>query len=280
MMLSNKMSQIIFSKFLLMGIFLIMTSVSFAQENANSLDEMYVPTENSVFNKEGGVGDREEVSGKEYKHLISFNPLLLTRGVAAVHYQYFLKESIAFYAGIGNSFGLDYIMAVGSIADMSEFFDTEDVDVGLADLLVEGEFVSGANLFFNAGTNFYYDSFWGSDYSFFGLDYRHSNVNLEYQTNINTSTGGSSVKNFDISTRSNSVNFLFGFENSSDGAVAMFHRFYWGFGIRQTSFEEIAYTSQTDFFGNTTTPEYNLTGDRAKQYSLSLHLGYAFGIGW
>lgn len=268
-------------KSIFLVVFMAIGLTASAQENSNTLDEIYVPSENSIFNQEDSKGNGSESGGNDYKHLISFNPLLLTRGIAAVQYQFFVKETIGFHAGFGNSFGKDYIMAIGTFSDASEFFDSEDTDVSLLSLMVDGKFVPGPNLFFNSGITFYYDSFWGYSTSFFSLEYRYSNVNLEYELrDYNSTTGSTDVKNFDIDTRSNLATFLFGIENNSGGDVAMFHKFYWGFGLRKTSFDEIDYSSEVSIFGTSSEQEYKLTGDRASQYSFSLHLGYTFGIGW
>lgn len=259
---------------------LVFTSV-FAQDTKNSLDELYVPAENSIFNTKGdeSVGDKSNF--QDHKNIIIFNPLLLTRSIAALQYQRNITDQFSLVGGIGSAFGKDLIMLIG-IEGEGFILDEDYSDHSVDNIISSGELSSRMNLYLNFQTKLYYESFWGFEMAYVALDYRFVNQNYDYSVNeIFSSNTTSSVfsKELDVNTKNHNFNIIFGAESHSSGAIGVYHSLYWGFGIRTLIYDDIRTVFSTNSFGSNN--ETNVvTGNTNQAIAATLLLGYTIGFGF
>ncbi|MFT6746883.1 MAG: hypothetical protein ACJAZ2_001228 [Glaciecola sp.] len=279
--------QKILRKQIAVCLFTLFCSPIFAQNTENSLDELYVPSESSVFDEEGKSGGDGDIS-RDHKNIILFNPLLVLRSVGALHYQRNFGDYFSGYIGLGSAFGKDAVMQIGFLSG-GELFDSDYEEYDISVIYDDGDLKSNLNLFFNAGVQFYYDSFWGFEYGYMGFDYRFINQTLEYVASYSTTsdnpyTGDTEYNNiakkFDVDVRSHNMNFIFGTETSSSGKIGLYHAFYWGFGFRSTMYDEISNGPSEFTLGSTVQEGTQLTGNEHTRLSSTVLIGYKFGIGW
>lgn len=262
-------------------VFSVLFNGVFAQDTKNSLDELYVPAENSIFNTKGdeSVGDKSNF--QDHKNIIVFNPLLLTRSIAALQYQRNITDQFSLVGGIGSAFGKDLIMLIG-IQGEGLVLDEDYSDHSVDNIISSGELSSRMNLYLNFQTKLYYESFWGFEMAYVALDYRFVNQNYDYSVNeISSSNSTSSVysKQLDVNTKNHNFNIIFGAESHSSGKIGVYHSLYWGFGIRNLMYDDIQTVISSNSFGFNNETNV-LTGSKNQAIAASLLLGYTIGFGF
>ncbi len=267
--------------FLFVLVVLASNTAVFAQDSGNSLDKLYVPIENSIFNSKGG---KEEASGSynDHKSIIFFNPLLLVRNIGALHYQRQFTEEFAVVGGIGSAFGKDKIMQLGLTGE-GLILSEESYEHSAYQILESGDLSSSMNLFLSLGTKLYYDSFWGFDMAYVQIDYRYSSQNFDYSVSSSVQNGNGNystlTQNFDVGMSNHNVNILFGAETHSGDKLGIYHSIYYRFGVRSLNYDEIATVSVSGSnSGLSNLP--SLTGEKINTTAGVFLLGYRLGFGF
>ena len=246
----------------------------------NSLDEKFSPDKNSVFNIKNSSGSGNESSQPDCANIIKFNPALLIRKTAAVFYERRFNDAISLQGGLGFCYGIDPLNRIASIAGdmMLQYSGTSAISYGT---MLEVGKNSGLGLFLSAGPRFQYTSwYFESNNSYIEFNYRFNSNKISLVDYAN-----SNVNNFIISgsreviTRSSWFNIIWGTRFTTDGKIKTSHEFYYGMGIRKSTYD--LFTSSPLTSNNYNTKYiYSPTGERGSVFNFSFLLGYAFGIGF
>ncbi len=248
---------------------------------ANSLDDKFTPDKNSIYNAKNSAGDNGSGS-EDCSNIVKFNPTLLIRKTAAVFYERRLGEVVGLQGGLGLCYGVDPVQALlsGEGEMVLNFGDRSAVSYST--LLSQGK-SSGIGLFLSLSSRFHYSSwYFNSNNSYIELNYRFNSnpLNLNAYANSNPSNFTIMGTDRDVSLRSNWYNVIWGTQFATEGKIQTTHEFYYGLGIRRTTFNMFATEQIQSNNSYYNTYRYYQTGERGKVLGFTFVAGYVFGIGF
>jgi hypothetical protein len=267
-----------FIPFLLSTIALLFTIELSAQTEPgrpNQLDERFTPPSTAIIGN-GGGGSSSSFSGStsEIKNNIKYNPILLSRSIAALFYERFITEEFSITGGLGYCYGKDNIVLIGSAIDW-EIFEGTSRDLSLSDIMTYSKFRSGGNYFGSLALRVYWDTYDDNRYGYLELNARKYNNNLEFKNTQRYDI----VDNANVVVTNTTYNIIYGTQFHTNGKIKTVHDFYCGFGIRGTNYDIFKYQTFYNTNGQAE-PRLLKTNEREKIYSPMLLLGYAFGFGF
>jgi len=266
-------------KLSLISLLICASFTGFAQKKQeaqpNDMDEMYVPPKNSIFNPGDGAGS---TSGTDKLNAVKFNPLLLTRSIGAVFYERWLTDGISVQAGLGMTYNKDRIMGIGSSGEFT-LSDNSTSTLTIGQIMDQGV-TDRKKLYASLGFRF----FWGGYYdanNYFELGVRYYANSLLIEDGPDSYNPGLTVGTPEVTVKNTSFNMVFGHQVYTDGKVSTAHDFYFGFGIRSTSYDVFKSERRTiiDSSGYSTEQDvHSKTFIRETILAPSLIMGYAFGF--
>lgn len=243
----------------------------------NELDNQYVPDKNSIFNSDAKGGEEGVSSAIDVKNIIKLNATMLPRGIFALYYQKGITDQISLEGGLGACFNKDRVF--GFVSGISDGFSGNSQVVELNTIMRYGE-LKGTSLFYSLSFRVSWDSYYDNVTPYFSLNTRYytnklllSQIN-DYQTDFERLDGTP-----EVIIRNTSFNIIYGYQYITDGKIRTTHDYYFGLGMRNTSFDEFISTRITPSSGDDYTL-YSKTSDRLKVFAPSFIVGYAFGIGF
>lgn len=240
----------------------------------NDLDRMFVPEKSSIFNSDGKNDEGSSSnSSVDVKHIIKLNITMLPRSIAAFYYERRLNDQISLEGGLGISFDKDRIM--GAVSSISDDFSGNYSSIKLSEMMEYG--VSNGKGFF---ASFSFRVGWDSYYDWNVIPYFE--MNTRYYANkmkIGAMNYGVINGSSNVEIRNICYNLVYGVEFLTEGKIQTAHDFYFGFGLRTTSFDKFTST-ETNTGSGYSQPLHTNTGQRTKAYAPMFIMGYAFGIGF
>lgn len=268
-----------FAHTLLTFIFITAFSVLLhSQENAEDpnvkLDKKYTPNQNSVFSitakRKGGSESSAEIT---IRNLIKFCPTALFRQKALLYYDFDLIDGLALTAGIGKSFGEDYLQKIYLTGG---FGDLTSPKLSLYTLFDNATY-TGSSIFLSGGLKYYFS---GKTFDENFMAFNYSRERMDYTLNATIDnrivTGDDKVVSFKV----NSFSFGYGFTSLSGPRNNFCHEFFMGCGVRFINYSEI------DMMNNVSgpyapNPTYYKTGAELKTRIFpSVNISYLFGFGF
>lgn len=239
----------------------------------NELDKLFIPDKNSLFNSESKTNEENSLPASDIKNVIKFNVAMLPRSIAAFYYQRRLTDQISLQGGLGICFNKDRIFSVVS-GFSGDFSSSTAID--LEDMMANGQF-SRNSLF----TSFSFRLNWVSYFEwnaspYFEINTRYYSNKLKLDKFVDDRHGFSETP--ETIVRNTSFNLIYGLQYITEGKIKTSHDFYWGIGMRNTSFDTFTSSEIT-----TSGPNYILytkDPERSKRLAPSFIMGYAFGIGF
>ena len=261
---------------------LIFSIDNFSQEikpgKPNELDNIYSPDKTAskpIVNAQSSVTLSKS-------NFIKFNFGLLTRSTFALHYERKLNDVVSFSGGLGYNYNIDKIQSASSEGDFL-IVDNYKSTVSLSQILINGVYDSGPNLFASASVKFSYDGLftaWNYDEerrNFIQLEWRNSSVNLDLN-DLNSETEKVSNGN-DLTIKSTCYLLNWGYQFTAGKSLITSHEFSFGFGIRKTTYNVFTSTQAYDPFGQT----YNLnqkTSGTETATTPMVTIAYVLGFGF
>jgi hypothetical protein len=244
----------------------------------NELDEQYKPPKNSLFDEDAEKKGDMEGYGIDFKNTIKFNPFLLGRSIFSIGYERKIFSVLTGSAYLGYNFKRDWIQALST-----EFSDDNDVlfssskvsDVPLTSILRNGIFKSGG-IYGSLGLRLYLDED-HFDGSYIELQTRFNNYKLDF-SNFESYDGYliATGSRSDVSINNSASYLVWGSQFCSTGKINTTHDFYLGIGLRTTSYNIFTYNSSSNY---DIQPDYIISDKKESSNSISIIMGYAFGIG-
>ncbi|MBA3899935.1 MAG: hypothetical protein H0X62_06955 [Bacteroidetes bacterium] len=242
---------------------------------SNQLDQRFTPPPNSVLGKETGGSKSNFIGSGELTNVIKFNPILLSRNIAAVFYERYITEEFSLTGGLGFCYGKDFFTQIGSSMDF-ELIESNSISLfSLSDMMNRGTFVSGGNYFSSIALRLYWETY---------DNYRTAYLELNARNYKNTLslTESNYIPLHDITSveiRNTTYNFIIGTQISTHGNIKTVHDIYGGFGVRGTRYNIFETKS---FYDSNGIPEERLlkTQNHEKRYFPMFLVGYIFGFGF
>lgn len=245
----------------------------------NELDNIYVPTNSSVFNNEtNNASSNKNSSSSDFKNIISFNPTMLLRSIAALEYSRIIGEYVLLQGGLGECFGIDQIANVGnSIGDISNNTNTNSSLVPLANIMSTAAF-SAKSLYSSFSFKFITNDDWDwTSYIELNARFYSNNLYLNKLSDVGSNDVFNGTHNIVLQNRM--FNLIVGKQLITDGGIKLSHDFFTGFGLRVLSYNTYQTTLAYDSSGNT----YNIYSDAAEKQKMflpSILIGYKLGFGF
>jgi hypothetical protein len=237
----------------------------------NDLDKNYIPGKNSIFGADANKSSNDY--SPSISNAVMFNPCLLLRGVAGFFYQHSLSDQVGMQLGLGFSFNKDMIMSYGS--EFGEAFSDPKSAISMYSMVVYGRY-SGPGLFLSGGFRFSWDSYYSLDRKpYFEVNGRFITNQFVLSGTANESDFGGAVSGTPkVSMKHTSFNLIYGVEYNTSGKIKTVHDFYFGVGLRSSSYN--IFEAQQGY--NYTT--FVMTSRRESIIAPYLMAGYAFGLGF
>ena len=247
----------------------------------NELDKLFVPDKNSIFNSSGKTGDDNSNPSIDVKNVISFNPIMLPRGIAAFYYQRRLNDQISLQGGLGSCFNKDRILSfVSGITDDFANNNSNTQSTLLLNRIMQSADFSSTSLFASFSLRLNWTSYYWDYTPYFEINTRYYSNKLKLSQ---LSDGGSAEQiegTPDVTIKNICFNLIYGFQYLTEGKIKTSHDFYFGMGMRSTSYDKFS-SSTVQTPGNYSSYTlYTETSARATSFAPSFIMGYAFGIGF
>ena len=271
-----------YREYLLKGLVLLGLTLpaqySFAQKNGppNELDKNFVPDKNSVFNTKS-PGGREYVRSGEIHNIIEFHPGYLVRNIFALQYERRLNDILGVQGGLGVCYGKDYFQMV--MSPEGDFFGSSTVSsVKLNDILSKGNTLN-PNAFLNFALRVYTSGYYYGNYDgqgYIELGFRTYKNTIAFDASSIAGNGGIMVGGPEVVK--NMIYYInYGYHLESDGKIPTTHNFYFGFGLRRTSYS--GFTSNQTSGSYTTTVNTMNSSIQNVIYPI-VQVGYELGFGF
>lgn len=233
----------------------------------NPLDEKYTPPYNPKNSPQAPAPSSFS------RNIVKFNPFLLTRSIAAVHYETKLYENLFVQGGLGITYNKDYIQSVFGAAFADDRYNSLGVITNNGEKGNKGSYISlELRLYFdNDAPNGGYVSA-----AYRGYNY-HMIINPVNSYNINTNF----LSRADFKIKNNALSFNFGYQLVTEGKVASTHDFFMGMGFRKlvyNAIEEVQLNSNSQY--GYSSSYYRKSATTIEDMGFLILVGYSFGIGF
>jgi hypothetical protein len=263
-------------------IVLLVCQVIYSQEikpgKPNELDKIYSPDKTSskpILNSSSSfVADKS--------NFLKFNFGLLARGTFALHYERKLNDVISILGGLGHNYKKDKIQAASATEDFF-MIDNSTSSVSLNQILANGVYAKGANLFASGSIKFSYDgiySAWNYDderRSFIQLECRYSGVNMNLYDIQMYDTQISNGNNLMIKNTCYLISW--GYQFTAGSKLPTSHEFLVGFGVRKVNYNVFNSEQSYNQYGQSIIIHKKTMGTETLSAPM-LTLGYILGFGF
>jgi len=261
---------------------LIFSIYSFSQEikpgKPNELDNIYSPDKTAskpIVNAQSTVDAFKS-------NFIKFNFGLLARSTFALHYERKFNDIISIVGGLGYNYNKDKIQLASAEGDLF-IVDNSKSSVNLSQIIINGTYDSGPNLFASAAVKFSYDglfSSWNYDEerrNFIQLEWRNSSFNMDLN---DLKLDNEQVSNGNDLTIKNTCYLLnWGFQFTTGKNIITSHEFSVGCGIRKITYNVFTSTVTYDPFGQSYTLHQKTSGTETAT-SPMVTIAYVLGFGF
>ncbi len=247
----------------------------------NDQDKNYVPDKTSIFNSDGKNGTKERTSNNSEIHdLIELNPFMLARNIFALQYEHKFGDMFGVQGGLGYCYGKDYMQTI-----IPTWEDNGGSNIDDATLLTKGVY-KGSSLYLSLAARLYFNSYnrYSGDENtgYLEMGIRHYKNSMLMSDSTAITTGGGQggyihgAPTADIVTNLYYLNY--GYHFATDGKIRTTHHFYFGFGIRNSTYNQFdSYQAYNNSSGNSST-YYVMTPVTKTSVNFVVQCGYELGI--
>lgn len=249
-------------------LFILISFNCFAQE---TLDELYLPPSNSVFN----IDNNKNIDNSFYhRHAIKFTTLTTVRSMFGAIYELKLSKGFSVNVGGGLKFAENYYQ-ISMNDELGIYDNSNDIVVSLNSYFNNSTRVNNISYYYNAAIRFQYPDLWIGN-QFVELHFRHVKEDRLYKAEYRERYQETQTETFTGITNQYTFSMLFG-NNFIRGKskVKFYNEYYYGFGINAFSFNRIAKYDPDLYL-----ERYYPTNQNHTLYSIAFYLGYNLGIAW